>query len=132
MFRSLRTLDHRIAIMLLACTLLLRVLVPAGWMPTTGADGLTRLTLCSGMSVQTVWVDRDGKLHKETPAGDHHDPQPCSYAGLAQSLDGPPPLVLALSAAPAGPVALVARQISAIGHGLAAPPPPATGPPSLT
>ena len=100
-------------------------------MPTASADGMFRISICSGMGAQTAWIDRDGKIHKEAPTSGHHDPQPCRFSVLGLGLGAAPTIGLALPAAFAGVVALVARQTFAIGHGLAAPPPPSTGPPTL-
>jgi len=115
---------------LLACTLLLRLLVPAGWMPSAGADGLIRITLCTGEGRTAAWVDGEGKIHDKAPAQSSAHDQPCAFAGLATALDSAatpaivPPERLALATPRALPPAV------AIGRGLAAPPPPATGPPA--
>jgi hypothetical protein len=131
-FGRLRRLDHRVALALIACAMLLRVLIPAGWMPTTGADGMIRISVCTGMGAETAWIDRDGKIHKEAPSSGHHDLQPCGFGVLGLELNETPALILPRPAFTADVVALVARQALPIGHGLAAPPPPSTGPPSLT
>lgn len=127
----IRALPRHLPFALLALALLVRVIVPAGWMPSASADGLFRITICNGMGAQTAYVDRDGKLHKEVPGGSHHDPQPCGFGALAQALDAPAVAVLAWPPAVVGIVAHAAHDAVTIGHGLAAPPPPSTGPPSL-
>jgi len=116
--------------LLLGCALLLRALVPTGWMPMAN-DGTLRLVLCSG---RQIVVEHPLAGHhgagKEERTTSHAD-QPCAFAGLAlpwigadSRVDLP---VIALGAIAAAPVFLVA-----IGRGLAAPPPPATGPPLLS
>ncbi len=131
MLHRLRIFDRRVAFALIACALLVRMLIPAGWMPTAGADGAMRISICSGMGVQSAWIDRDGKVHKDAPASGQHDPQPCGFGVLGLGLDAAPSPTITLPLVAASVVALVARQTIAIGHGLAAPPPPSTGPPSL-
>ena len=126
----IRALPRHIPLVLIACAMLLRVLIPAGWMPTTGADGMARISICTGMGAETAWIDHDGKIHKDAPTGSHHDPQPCGFGVLGLGLDETPALILPLPAIAAA-AALIARQSLSVGHGLAAPPPPSTGPPSL-
>lgn len=119
----------RVAFGLVALALLLRVMIPAGFMPAAG-QGLA-IELCTGMGATPAWVDADGKVHKGRPdkgsAADH----PCAFAGFGALIDLPAPV-----ATPAPPfrlvvAALVARVAAAsVGQGLAAPPPPQTGPPA--
>lgn len=111
--------------------MLVRVLVPAGWMPATGSDGLMRISLCAGTGAQTAWIDRDGAIHKEMPASDHDDPQPCGFSALSFSLDVAPVFALAVAVALADVTAPQSRLTPGIGQGLVAPPPPSTGPPIL-
>lgn len=128
----LRALPRSAAFTLIACALLLRALIPAGWMPTTGADGVARISICTGMGPTSAWIDRDGKLHKEAPAKKHRDQQPCGFGALGAGLDATPSLAIVTPADPDGTFALIDRQTLSISHGLAAPPPPSTGPPHLT
>jgi hypothetical protein len=128
---AIGALSRHIPLTLIACAMLLRILIPAGWMPTTGVDGMNRISICTGMGAETAWIDRGGKIHKETPSSSHHDLQPCGFGVLGLGLNETPALILPLPALAADVVALVARQTPSIGHGLAAPPPPSTGPPSL-
>jgi hypothetical protein len=126
-----------LALALLACALALRFLVPAGWMPVSDARGF-HLTLCSGVGP----MDMPAMAMQQPMAGmDHHGPSPsrdqatqdhlCPFAGLGLALTEPVlPAIVALPPtdavfAPSRPLAI------AIGHGLAAPPPPPTGPPAL-
>lgn len=117
----------------LACVVLalaVRALVPAGWMPS--GDRAFALTVCTGVDIQTIWMDSKGGLHEQNP-DDHQQPkhEPCAFAGTSDAasvaqadIDEPRPL----SAAAAQ---LFRTQLIGIGHGLAAPPPPQTGPPIL-
>lgn len=130
---------HAPLIALLGVALLLRALVPAGWMPTRDADGVA-ITLCSGIlgdpaATEAANAVLQAALAGSASAGDHEeeapghkDLPPCAFASLtpftpaAQLAEPAPP---ATSRAPSLPFAL----LEAVGRGLPAPPPPATGPP---
>ena len=118
---------NRIALTLLGLALALRVLVPAGWMPAAEGRGFA-ITMCSGSGMEPAWVDAEGKVHKQAPAqgGDSH----CAFAGIGAPMLGSdlPPPVIPAAHAEAAPV--VSQALASIGQGLAAPPPPATGPPA--
>jgi hypothetical protein len=120
---------RNISAALIVLALALRVVIPSGWMPST--DHGFALTICTGLDTQTVWMDSKGKLHKENPAkGRLVDHQPCAFAGAAMASDIPtgdfqsamPPVAIA------APVSAITEVT--VGRGLAAPPPPAIGPPS--
>lgn len=117
---------------LLFGALLLRMLVPAGFMIGTGAAGGPGLVLC------------DGYAPPPPPAampmvhGGHHGPQhdparhreaPCPYAALAAPVLPPLPPYVAPPAAPSEPAAAPLALATSVEVGAAAPPPPATGPP---
>ena len=115
---------------LIVLALALRIMVPAGFMPST--ERSFALTICTGMDTQTIWMDKSGTLHKEDPSkGKSVEHQPCAFAGAAISAD----FLSSVSQIAMAPVALpilgfVKREVS-VGAGLAAPPPPAIGPPSF-
>jgi hypothetical protein len=127
---------QRLALAMIGCALLLRMAVPAGWMPQAGAGELT-LSWCadSGFSgpaalreAKALLADAMGK-----PAPDKHDKkgdQPCAFAAAAQPLAAIGAVALPPPAPRADPVPQ-AHLESAPGRGLAAPPPLATGPPLL-
>lgn len=104
----------------LALAIALRLLVPQGWMPAPGGG----LMICGG---QTVMAHAAGHHMPVKPVEDHG----CPFAALGLAATPPMPIAgavvppVATATAPA-PVAAVA-----VGHGLAAPPPPATGPPAF-
>lgn len=119
--------------MLLALSLMARVGVPTGWMPS--GERAFAVKICAGIEMQTAWLDRDGKLHKTDPSKKDHEgenKQDCAFAGLAShAVLGNEGAVALVRPFPFG--ATVSQPAAAsIGNGLAAPPPPATGPPSLT
>lgn len=126
---------------LIGAALLVRALVPAGWMPTRTADGLV-IELCSGRTpggdpqqLRAAQALLDAALAgtAQSQNEDHKgksdtSDQPCVFAGLAHAAPpaaAPEPPMPAPQALAIRPLALLA----AIGRGLPAPPPPATGPP---
>lgn len=120
---------HKIALGLLAIALFVRLLVPAGWMPAAGQG--YAIMLCTDMGAAIAWVDEDGNVRKDAPAPsgtpDHH----CTFAGFSAALTAPdwPGSAIALADL-ANPTTKAAFDTATIGHGLAAPPPPPTGPPT--
>lgn len=121
---SLRRLvrDHRLlAGWLFAAALLMRVLVPSGFMPVATADGF-RIVVCTGVAVQpevaaASHAAMPGMTHHDsTPDAPGHD-MPCGFAGLSMpSLGATDPVLLALAIAfvlavvfGAAPPVLVAR-----------------------
>lgn len=116
-----------------ACILLalaVRVIIPTGFMPS--AERGFALTICTGTDAQTVWMDKSGKLHKEDPSkGKSVEHQPCAFAGAAMASDLPSMDVHVAMAPFAVAIPVHAKREVSVGAGLAAPPPPAIGPPSF-
>lgn len=121
---------RRFTLALLVLALAVRILVPSGWMPS--GERAFALTVCTGINTQTIWMDSKGGLHKQNP-DDHeqagHDP--CTFSAatdvmpVAQAGRYEPEFALATAAHPSR------TRLVGIGRGLAAPPPPQTGPPVL-
>jgi hypothetical protein len=116
---------------LLFFALLLRALIPAGFMIGTAASGAPALVICPGMEVAPA-VHR---MVMPGMAGHHHDPAthreaPCPFGALAAPALPPAPPMVALPTTPPVPVAPLAALHGAQAPSLAAPPPPATGPPA--
>jgi len=142
MIEALRSRPGRprtIALAILACALALRLLIPAGWMPIADAQGM-HLVLCSGSgplepATSHAMPAMMGMHHGGHAQHDHHHhgmpDHPCAFAGLGLAMAEPVLPLLAL--APIALETLVAPMPAAvsIGRGLAAPPPPPTGPPTL-
>ncbi|MBV9842223.1 MAG: hypothetical protein JOY99_11970 [Sphingomonadaceae bacterium] len=127
--RERNGIGRRFAVALLACALFLRLLVPQGWMPVARADGGWQITICTGMGPMKMAAAASGKRshHGQDEGRPDH---PCAFAGFAAALDLPP---LPLVELPEPLRALWLPNLTlaaAIGRGLAAPPPPATGPPN--
>ncbi len=83
----------------MACALLVRLVVPAGFMPVFD-HGTISIVLCTGYGPQTVQLDMPGM----NMSGDGHKPDnhhdktdtPCPFSGLtAPVLSGADPIVLA-------------------------------------
>jgi hypothetical protein len=116
---------------LAALAVMLKVLIPAGFMPgpVTGAN--FPLVLCTGHGVvATNMAEVQGK---KAPADKPASDAPCVFAGhgtAAPASDLSPLGFVAFSPEPAA-VALPPRDGLAPGRGLAAPPPPSRGPPTI-
>jgi hypothetical protein len=122
--------SRHLAAALVLMALAMRVLVPSGWMPTTERG--FALTICTGVDTQTIWMDSKGKLHKEDPTkGDAVEHSPCAFAGAPPALAANADMAVAAIAPQPRIVPSFVWQDVTVGHGLAAPPPPAIGPPSF-
>jgi len=133
--RSIREMPRAAVLAVLALALLTRLAVPAGWMPVTDAHG-ARLTICTGMGAIDVpehaMPKMTGMHHAPGDQKQDHGDHVCPFTGVAMALAAP--ILPALAVPPITVTETTSRQHSAVsvGRGLAAPPPPATGPPSLT
>ena len=119
-----------------ALALMLRALVPTGWMPVAAEGGGIGLAPCQAWSSEPAPAPA-AHGHHAAPDQPRHDDhrnkpdQPCAFAGLSLSWTGdlpsfelaPPPRVIGAQP-PTAPERAVARR-------LAAPPPPPTGPPAF-
>ena len=132
--RHLPRAQRRWLLLIAVIALLARALVPGGWMPVAGPAGV-QLALCDGdmpaVAPAHAMAGMAMPARPGLPAHHHGAPDhPCSFAAAAAALDVPtlPPSLPAPSAdhafAAAAPFAVT------IGRGLAAPPPPPTGPPA--
>lgn len=131
---TFRRIDwQRLALLLVGCALLLRMAVPAGWMPQVSGGHVT-LSWCadSGFSGPGALAEAKALLADalRQPKHDKTQDQPCAFAMAAQPLAPADPVALPQPLPAAEPVRH-ARIAPAPGRGLAAPPPLATGPPLL-
>ena len=114
--------------MLIALMIGVKALVPSGWMPVAGQDGV-RIALCTGSGPVVAIIGSDGTVHKDS--GDHDVPrETCPYGMLASAAALPDLPALAQPLAPETPVqpALIAQSVAPYPHG---PRPPTRGPPAL-
>ena len=120
---ALRRLSPALAALLLALVMAGRLVMPTGWMPSVGSEGI-EIRLCTGQGPATMILD----LGQETP----EEPRdPCPYALAAPAFPLPPAVVVA--PAPPAPASLPSAQPDT-GPRLAASPhslPPPTGPPAF-
>ncbi len=122
---------HNWVLALLVLTLAVRVVIPTGFMPTSNAQGF-HVSICNGTGNMEAWIGLDGKIHKEDPGKGGSHEQPCAFAGLAFGGAVPEIAIVALAPTPTGASTVPFHYTAvAIGRGLAAPPPPQTGPPAL-
>lgn len=114
--------------LLIAALLCVKALVPSGWMPVAGQDGV-RIALCTGAGPVVAVMDADGKVHKDAPG--HETPrETCPYGMPTTGAALPDLPVLAPLLEPQAlpqPV-LRAVAIAPYPHG---PRPPTRGPPPL-
>lgn len=122
-----------IFMMLAALAVALKVMIPAGFMTRTASHDLPfALVLCTAQGAVTVEPGQAGPGHDDRGEVADHD-SPCAFAGHATAAPAPSPIATGVvefvayrrHLTPAAPVDL------APGRGLAAPPLPARGPPSL-
>lgn len=116
---------------MVALTVALRLTVLPGYMIATPSGGATAVVMCTA----------DGAISRTVvPAGapsapdEHHDEHPgktsvCPFASAGVALDAPE-LRIDVVAPPRPPLLPLALRVGLPGQGLAAPPPPSTGPPS--
>ena len=122
--------NHRqYALVLLVLTLAVRALLPTGYMIGSGPKSITVYvcTQADGMPNKlTIPLD------SETPVNDHDkdDQGPCAFAGMALAVDLPTSDAVMFVPIAAN-FAVMLPMVAAPGRGLAAPPPYATGPPTL-
>lgn len=110
---------------------MVRAAIPAGWMPS--GERAFEVKICAGIEMQTAWLDKSGKLHKTDPSkkSDGDSKQDCAFASFAlQGIVGYAHNIAFLDNSYAVPIFAASGNV-AVGRGLAAPPPPATGPPAL-
>ncbi|WP_246331953.1 hypothetical protein [Sphingomonas chungangi] len=117
----------------LACAMALRILVPEGWMPVSDTQGF-HITMCSGSGPMDMPMAMPGMTMKHGKAD--HGPQPmqdhpCTFAHLGLAFAEPLLPVLDLPPAQEAEAPAARPFAVTIGRGLAAPPPPSTGPPPL-
>lgn len=121
--------QSRLLLSLALMLLTLRALVPAGWMPAQERGQW--ITICSGAGVSMAWIGADGKLSKQHAPAKSEKSSHCAFAGLGTPADVsvdefrlPAPMFVAT-------IVPVSSTLVTVGQGLAAPPPPKTGPPAL-
>jgi hypothetical protein len=111
-----------------------KIVVPPGFMAARPTNDLPfAIVLCTGQGTVTVNTGEALPTHgdSEAPAKSNHE-SPCAFAG--QGVSAPPPALQAIGKVEFvafAPFAVRTPPSLAPGRGLAAPPLPARGPPSL-
>lgn len=126
------------ALALAFIALTIRVLVPGGYMigPSVPGAGVP-IILCTAQGAETVLLGQESRPADAAQGsqGDHSDPQgpdhPCAFAGVAAGFAPDAPLVVDVVAWGPEGAPLAFPTEARPGRGLAAPPPPQTGPPRL-
>lgn len=110
---------------LLLLALSVRLVVPTGFMPVATSYGII-VSLCSGAGPTEIFIE----LGKKDSAPQHSAADsPCAFAGLGAGLANEPP-ALPPTVLPMPAIIILGRAIADLTvHRLAAPPPPAIGPP---
>ena len=129
--RNLTAIERRLLLALFACAMLVRGLIPDGWMPVQAASGGIAVEICSGLGHETIVLPGHDAQHDKAPAHDSSGDHPCAFAGAG--LAGAPAQFALLVPPLAGHFTppLPFAALAAVGRGLAAPPPPPTGPPAF-
>jgi hypothetical protein len=105
-FRRVLIGHYRLAAMLVAIALLMKLVVPAGYM-VSGEHGRFQVMLCSGVAPRAMTLDvmaqHAGMTH-HGPAKQHEQgskaEMPCAFAGLAlHAIGGADPILLAVALA---------------------------------
>lgn len=95
--RNLVLANRPFACAVLALALLIKIIMPAGFMPTA-SNGQIVVSICSGTGPMTMVMTIPGLEHGKTDDGGHKGKaeQPCAFSGLsAPSLAGADPILLA-------------------------------------
>lgn len=96
LLRRLVLSNHRLAIAILAVALLMKLVVPAGFMPAS-SNGQIVISLCSGSGPTKMVMTVPGLGQTPDGGGDHGGTaeQPCAFAGLSTpSLAAADPILL--------------------------------------
>ncbi len=118
----------------------IKIAIPVGYMvaPQALAAGLTPIVLCTAEGNVTAFMDGDGQIlahGEEALANDHqglpsdHDGSKCAFAGQGVPLAAPQAASMAVQFEAVVSPTAIQPSFVAPGLGLAAPPPPKTGPP---
>jgi hypothetical protein len=109
--------------------LAVRLAAPPGWMlaPTDG-HGAPRLVICTGHGPGEV----GDQPRAPSPAPSRSIEHPCVFAGAATPPEPQPPTLPIITPTPtAADIPVAALRDQRPGRGLAAPPPPSRGPPTI-
>lgn len=103
-------------LMLALLAVVLRGLVPMGFMPAAHAEAGTPFVICSGTDIQTIYLDEDGQ---PAPADASHDASsPCVFAfaplAFEPFLPDMVPVAVAETSVPGAAILATARPLAAL------------------
>lgn len=85
---------RHVALLAIACAMMLKLLVPAGYMPVSGKIAVE---LCTGQGVQMMLLDAQGE-HEQPRQHRGADAMPCAYSAFAApTLSASDPVMVALA-----------------------------------
>ncbi len=125
---------YRLAIFLCVLAIALRAIVPAGYMLGAQGKTITAYICGEGVMAKAVAIPMKPNLLKSgIPANGEaaHKAAPCAFAAMAWAMPDVPLVGSDDRAMPSTIAPHTKQSIARIGHGLAAPPPPKTGPPTI-
>ena len=124
------------ALMLACMAIALRVLIPQGYMAAPAASsGSLPIMLCTAQGVRAVSIDAAGHIVDAPaeapgdPAGGPPTDPHCAFSGLGVAFMAEAPALIAMAVWRPAHAAIILAPQTTPGRGLAAPPPPPTGPP---
>lgn len=124
-------------LMLAALALIVRLLLPAGFMLSPDRASLPTLEICTGQGAMMVSIDAEGRVHEiddQGHTGDGSKPDqpshPCTFATAGAAVVAPLLIAVIVPMPPVRMAATLLPSTQRPGLGLAAPPPPTTGPPA--
>jgi hypothetical protein len=123
-----------IALILATFALAFKLMIPAGFMAAPGQAGLPfQVVLCTSQGMVVADASQMGGSQRDPDQPPAQQEKPCMFAGHGAALS-PPALLEMASVTFAGYTEIRPEPFASVvpGRGLAAPPPPSRGPPSLT
>jgi hypothetical protein len=133
LFPSIRAV--RLFSLLALVAMSVRVVVPAGFMLVADPDRWVTMTVCAGTGPMQLSVNLSTGEHRAADDSGHDDPKPSAHHAPCLFAATAPLAALPLFCVDVGPAVkveaptLIFPYEVAVGRGLAAPPPWATGPP---
>ncbi len=122
--------------LLLLGALAVRMVVPQGYMWSTGARGSPEMVFCSGMATPALVTPLAAHAMAAQHESDRRDhdgktvEHPCAFAAASAAVDLAAAVHPATTLAVAVATPVILHRFVRPGLGLAAPPPPKTGPPA--
>lgn len=125
---------HATGLTLAALALLVRLLFPSGFMLSPDRTARPTIVICTGQGAMTFTLDADGHKVAADKGGDHKSDNktshPCTFAAATVAAVAPAMIAILIPIELAQVTAAPLLTTQRPGLGLAAPPPPTTGPPT--